>query len=106
MDGRVQLPVNKYMRVKFQVPYFDTITEAGPVAVLANEKPSELWDGIHKRIQISVQKHGSKVIGVFAHEDCAGNPVTKNEQIKQLIQAKKKISRPVSEYYDCGRLGK
>ncbi len=35
MDGRIQLPVNHYVRERFGVTYVDTITEAGVNKVIA-----------------------------------------------------------------------
>jgi hypothetical protein len=37
MDGRVQLPVNKYLQKRFNVAYVDSITEAGPVRIISDE---------------------------------------------------------------------
>ena len=33
MDGRVQLPVIRYLQERFEVPYVDSITEVGPSGV-------------------------------------------------------------------------
>ena len=38
MDGRVQLPVIKYLQKRFNVEYVDSITEAGPNLVLSEHK--------------------------------------------------------------------
>ena len=66
MDGRVQLPVIEYLKNKFEADFVDTITEAGPVAILAEKKDSELADSILKRVDISVNKHKSVGIAVVA----------------------------------------
>ena len=34
-----------------------------------------------------MEKHGSKVIAVVAHHDCAGNPVTKDQHLKEVRKA-------------------
>ncbi len=36
---------------------------------------------------ISINKHGSHVVAVVAHHDCAGNPVAKEQQLHQLALA-------------------
>ena len=87
MDGRTQLPVNEYLRGELSVDYVDTITEAGPVRILAEEQQSNLADSILARVDISVNKHKSKAIAVVAHYDCAGNPVEEDVQLEQLESA-------------------
>jgi len=84
MDGRIQLPVNKYLTDKFNAPYVDTITEAGPVGAIAAGSDKFIIEGILKRLQISVANHKSEKIAVVAHHDCAGNPVSYEEQIDHL----------------------
>ena len=87
MDGRVQLPVNEYLRRGLSVDYVDTITEAGPVRILAEEQQSALADSILARVDISVNKHKSKAVAVVAHYDCTGNHHSKDEQLEQLKRA-------------------
>jgi hypothetical protein len=87
MDGRTQLPVNEFLRAKYHVDYVDTITEAGPVRILAEDKYSLLAESIRSRVDISTNKHKSQVIALVAHHDCAGNPVDKSRQLEQLQSA-------------------
>ena len=93
MDGRTQLPVNEYLRRQLDVDYVDTITEAGPVRILAEQQDSQTAKSILERINISVNKHGSKTIAIVAHHDCAGNPVDKDKQLSQLKTATQWLSR-------------
>ena len=83
MDGRVQLPVIKWISEKYGVDYVDMVTEAGPVKILADNGDAVLQESIRKRVEISVNKHGSKIVAIVAHFDCAGNPVEKDIQIGQ-----------------------
>lgn len=87
IDGRVQLPVLDYLRSKYGVDYVDNITEAAPVKVLAEHKTEEQVESIRARLKISAGKHGSKHLGIVAHHDCAGNPVDKETQLRQLRKA-------------------
>ena len=80
MDGRVQSPVSDYLRSHFGVAYVDTVTEPGPNAILANGTDATAIASIVRRVDISVTKHGSVGIAIVGHDDCAGNPVTKDEQ--------------------------
>jgi hypothetical protein len=91
MDGRVQIPVNEFLRKKYGVNYVDTITEPGPNKILADNTDTTIVNSIRKRVDISVNKHGSKVIAVSGHHDCAGNPVEKNMQVEHVKSAIKTI---------------
>jgi carbonic anhydrase len=77
MDGRVQQPVIDYLKQKYNVDYVDMITEAGPDGLIANG--SALIENIRNRVAISVEKHGSGVVMIVGHQDCAGNPVSDDE---------------------------
>jgi len=87
MDGRVQLPVIEWMKQNHHVNYVDSITEPGPVRILGEDKEAAALASIRRRLDISVAKHGSKVVAIVAHHDCAGNPVSKEQQLKQLVEA-------------------
>lgn len=88
MDGRVQLPVQHFLRERFGVDYVDTITEAGPNLILATQEPVFLADSIVSRLQRSIALRGTlSAIAVVAHHDCGGNPAAKPTQLKQLEQA-------------------
>jgi len=87
MDGRAQKPVIEYVMANFGVDYVDMITEPGPNRILAEGKDTYLVESIKKRVEISVKKHGSKVIVIAAHHDCAGNPVDENAQKQHLEKA-------------------
>jgi hypothetical protein len=84
MDGRTQLPVNEWLRRRHNVDYVDTITEPGPVTILAAATDAAAIAGLRRRVAISVEKHGSRAVAIVAHDDCAGNPRPKPEQIEQL----------------------
>jgi hypothetical protein len=98
MDGRVQLPVFAYLQRRFDVRYVDTVTDAGPVRLLATSPETNAARSMHRRVQVSIDAHGSRHIAVVAHHDCAGNPVTETEQKEQLRAAAAMLSR---RYPDC-----
>lgn len=83
MDGRVQEPVSNWMKQQYAAHHVDTITEPGPDGLLP-DGPVETVVSIRKRTEISVNAHGSGVVAVVAHHDCAGNPVSKEEHLDQL----------------------
>lgn len=84
MDGRIQMPVNAYMRAKFDVDYVDTVTEAGPNKILAEAKNISLIESIKSRCELSIEKHDSKVIAMVGHYDCGGNEAERDEQIEHI----------------------
>lgn len=83
MDGRTQLPVNEWMKNEFHVDYVDTITEPGPDGILSNPTHEKL-DSVRKRLLISVNGHGSKVVALVGHHDCAGNPAPKEKHLEEI----------------------
>ncbi len=84
MDGRVQSQVTDYLRNHFEVDFVDMITEPGPVALLAAGGTSPQLSGVLRCIDISVNKHSSVGLAIIAHTECAGNPVSKEQQFDEL----------------------
>ncbi|RMI03503.1 MAG: hypothetical protein D6681_09820 [Calditrichaeota bacterium] len=85
MDGRVQLPVMEYLQRRFDALYVDSITEAGPNRILAEQQ--DAVESILERLKISVNKHHSVGIAVVGHHDCAGNPAPKEQQEVHIRRA-------------------
>ena len=91
MDGRVQRPVNAYLRARFNVEYIDTVTAAGPVRMLSDEWESEPAELMLGYVGLSVDLHSSQALAVVSHHDCAGNPVSRDRQYRQLNQAVERL---------------
>lgn len=91
MDGRVQMPVSEYIREIHGVNFVDMITEPGPNRKLSENVEKETIESIKRRVEISVNKHKSKLIAIVGHHDCAGNPVEMDIQIKQIHKACKVV---------------
>ncbi len=87
MDGRVQDPVNKWMKQKTGAKFIDVITEAGPDRIMASTATASRL--ILQRILVSRDKHGSTELALIAHHDCAGNPVSKKAHLLHLQKAGK-----------------
>ncbi|NQT25299.1 hypothetical protein HQ585_08090 [candidate division KSB1 bacterium] len=86
MDGRIQGPLIHYIKDKYHVQYVDVITEPGSCKIMAENVDGLVMQSIDKRITISVQVHGSKLIFLSGHYDCAGNPVPKEIQVQQVVK--------------------
>lgn len=91
MDGRVQLPVINWLKEKYSLDFVDSITEPGPDKMLTQGNMAQV-ESIKSRILISVNAHGSETIFIAAHHDCAGNPVSREEHIKQIKECIKILS--------------
>ena len=89
MDGRIQGPIQDYLKSGYNVKYVDTITEPGPCKIIAEGKDKTAIDSILRRVKISVDIHKSNLIAISGHYDCAGNPCEEKiqkEQIKQSVE--------------------
>ncbi len=93
MDGRTQEPVAAWMKQAFQVDYVDMITEPGPVKILSEFKNTALVANIKRRLEVSVSKHLARAVAVVGHYDCAGNPVDKDTQWKQIAEAARVVEK-------------
>lgn len=87
MDGRVQIPVISYLKEKYGADYVDVITEPGPNKILAESHDRVTVQSIMRRVEISVKKHGSRLIAVVGHYDCAGNPTGRETQTEHTRSA-------------------
>ncbi len=87
MDGRVQKPVIDYMLHNFNVDYIDMITEPGPNKILSEGKDAYIIEHLKEELEVSVKKHGSEILAIVAHYDCAGNPEDEEVQKKDLLKA-------------------
>jgi len=87
IDGRIQLPVIKYLQNRFKVTNVDNITEAGVNRVISEQKDEILIQSILRKVNISIEKHHSIGLAISGHYDCAGNPASKDEQIIHIQNA-------------------
>lgn len=87
MDGRVQLPVIHWMKKTYNIDYVDMVTDPGPIKILSEKADANTIESIKKRVAVSTDKHGSKIVAVIGHYDCAGNPVDKEAQLIQINES-------------------
>ncbi len=87
MDGRVQLPVIEYIKTEYGVDYVDMITLPGPNRILAEGSDESALEAVKQRLVISVDVHGSKLIAIAGHHDCAGNPTGRQTQTAHTLAA-------------------
>jgi len=90
MDGRVQFPVTNWMKEQFHLDYVDMITEPGPDKVLTLGN-GQIVESIKTRAQISANAHSSKIVVIVGHDDCAGNPVSKEQHLLHIKTAMQNV---------------
>lgn len=81
MDGRIQLPLAKWIKENYSVDFVDAITEPGVDKTIAANSDLE---SIKFKIGISINVHKSELIVISGHSDCAGNLVSDEEHISQI----------------------
>lgn len=84
IDGRIQSPINQWLKANYNIEYVDTITEHGIVKLFSN---SDEIAKIKSKVIISIEQSNSEVILVSAHHDCEGNSIQKDEQVSQIKNA-------------------
>ena len=99
MDGRIQIPVNTWIKKNYLVDFVDTITAPGVEKKISESTNVEQ---IKSMVEISIYKHKSSVIVISGHHDCAGNPVSKEEQVSQISKGIQNIK---SWNYDAQVIG-
>lgn len=86
MDGRVQDPIIQWFKIRMGYDYVDSITEPGPIKILTDGDPIN-DQKIKDKVLISTEQHGSDIIAIVGHDDCAGHPVPKEEQLLLIDKA-------------------
>ena len=89
MDGRIQLPLSKWIKENYSVDYVDTITEPGDDKTIAN---NSILESIKTKISISVNAHKSELVVISGHYDCAANPVSNEEHVEMIKKGVEIIS--------------
>jgi carbonic anhydrase len=87
IDGRIQLPVIRFMQQRFNAEYVDMVNEAGADRVLGDHDNDDLVKSILTKVDISINAHGSLAVAIIGHYDCAANPVTEPEHLEQIQNA-------------------
>ncbi len=84
MDGRSVVAIASFLKNEYSVDYPDMITAPGMDLVCGSCDSSTLDEFKRRVVSISVGHHGSRIVAVAGHEDCAGNPVSPEEHAKEI----------------------
>jgi len=87
IDGRTQEPVIAYAKAQFGAHCVDMITEPGPSKVLSKHPNKDLIALLKEKAKISIEQHRSDTLLLIAHANCAGNPVSEEQQKEELHEA-------------------
>jgi hypothetical protein len=68
------------------------VTFPGADGLFSNGNHSEEIALIRKAVSISTERHGSRIIAVVGHYDCAGNPVTREHHYMHIRMAMSEVS--------------
>ena len=86
-DGRVQYPVMDYLKKHFEIEFFDSANEAGPLRTLCKKSDKCRLITLKEQIRTSLVDHGSKFIALVGHHDCNDNPGNRAFQESQLDES-------------------
>ena len=82
IDGRIQIPLSKWIKENYSVDYVDTITEPGVDKTITE---NSVFESIKTKVSISINAHKSELVVLSGHYDCAANQVS-NEKHVELIK--------------------
>ncbi len=101
IDGRTQEAIINHMKRNHGVDGVDLVTFPGVDGILSSsyrnkeeEKRSseEIIVPIRRAVSISVEKHGSRIIAIVGHHDCAGNPGDREHHYAGIGNAMREVS--------------
>ncbi len=92
IDGRTQQVVIDYMKQKYNIDGVDMVTFPGADGIFSSAEHSGEITLIQRAVSISIQRHGSHVIAVVGHYDCAGNPGDREHHYMHIRRAVSEVS--------------
>jgi hypothetical protein len=91
IDGRTQEVVIDHMKKSYGIDGVDMVTFPGADGIFSGENSGEIVL-IRRAVSISVEKHGSRIISVVGHHDCAGNPGDREHHYMHIQKAVREVS--------------
>ncbi len=81
IDGRIQIPLAKWIKENYSVDYVDTITEPGVDKTITE---NSVFESIKTKVSISINAHKSELVVLSGHYDCAANQVSNEDHIELI----------------------
>ncbi len=91
IDGRTQEVVIDHMKQNYDIDGVDMVTFPGADGIFSGEHLKEIAL-IKRAVSISIEKHGSRVIAIVGHHDCAGNPGDREHHYVHIQKAVRVVS--------------
>ena len=76
-----------FIKNNYDIEYVDMITVPGPDKILSESEDGHEINAIKNKVFISRDSHGSKLIFIAGHYDCAGNPCEEEKHLRQIKKA-------------------
>jgi hypothetical protein len=92
IDGRTQQVVIDHMKQNYNIDGVDMVTFPGADGLFSNGDNSEEIALIRRAVSISIEKHGSRIIAVVGHYDCAGNHGERDHHYMHIRSAMREVS--------------
>ena len=92
IDGRTQEVVIDHMKHNYNIDGVDMVTLPGADGLFSNEEHSGEIALIRRAVSISIERHGSRIIAVVGHYDCAGNPGNREHHYMHIRSAMQEVS--------------
>ncbi len=91
IDGRTQEVAIDHMKQNYDIDGVDMVTFPGADGIFSGEHLEEIAL-IKRAVSISIEKHGSRVIAIIGHHDCAGNPGDREHHYVHIQKAVHEVS--------------
>jgi hypothetical protein len=92
IDGRTQEPVIDFMKRNYGLDGVDMVTFPGVDGMISSSGIAEVISLIRNAVSISIEKHGSQIIAVVGHFDCAGNPGDREHHYEHIDKGVQEVS--------------
>jgi hypothetical protein len=92
IDGRTQEVVMDHMKQKYNIDGVDMVTFPGADGIISNQEHPDEIVFVRRAVSISIEKHGSRIIAVVGHYDCAGNPGDREHHYMHIQRAVREVS--------------
>ena len=80
------------MKQKYGIDGVDMVTFPGVDGKISSSGNSDVIALIRNAVSISIEKHGSRIIAIIGHFDCAGNPGNKEHHYGHIVKAVVEVS--------------
>lgn len=92
IDGRTHEVVIYHMKQNYNIDGVDMVTFPGADGIFSDKEKSSEIALLQRAVSISIEKHGSRIIAVVGHHDCAGNPGEREHHYMHIRKAMREVT--------------